>query len=310
MQVLRLLALFSLLLSLAAIAQTAPDSDLTVPPGHIRIPVLVTDKQGKPVSGLHVDDFRVLDNGKPAAIDTFLALSTAPSSLVHFTVFCLDDRHLSAEQMNSARQAVAASLSAALDSNGYAAIVTGTGSANSGFSRNPDQLRQTLASIQATAFAAVETRAHNFDLIGTYDSLADYASRMSKLPGRRLLVVLSPGFSADFPEIRSAAAVSIGRVIQSGVVINSLNTQDPASATRNKDNIVLEELSSATGGSFFPGSSSSPALTQYPELLYLLDIPLSAIRPDGSSHHLKVMVSSPGNRLRARESFVAPSSSR
>lgn len=310
MQVLRLLALFSLLLSLAAIAQTAPDSDLTVPPGHIRIPVLVTDKQGKPVSGLHVDDFRVLDNGKPAAIDTFLALSTAPPSPVHFTVFYLDDRHLSAEQMNSARQAVAASLSAALDSNGYAAIVTGTGSANSGFSRNPDQLRQTLASIQATAFAAVGTRAHNFDLIGTYDSLADYASRMSKLLGRRLLVVLSPGFSADFPEIRSAAAVSIGRVIQSGVVINSLNTQDPASATRNKDNIVLEELSSATGGSFFPGSSSSPVLTQYPELLYLLDIPLSAIRPDGSSHHLKVVVSRPGNRLRAREGFVAPSSSR
>jgi VWFA-related protein len=311
MQVLRLLALFSLLLSLAAIAQTAPDSDLTVPPGHMRIPVLVTDKQGKPVSGLHEDDFRVLDNGKPAAIDTFLALSTAPPSPVHFTVFYLDDRHLRAEQMISARQAVAAALSAALDSNGYAAIVTGTGSANSGFSRNPDQLRQTLASIQSTAFAAVGTRAHNFDLIGTYGSLADYASRMSKLPGRRLLVVLSPGFSADFPEkIRSAAAVSIGRFIQSGVVINSLNTQDPAFATRNKDNIVLEELSSATGGPFFPGSSSSPALTQYPGLLYLLDIPLSAIRSDGSSHHLKVIVSRPGNRLRAREGFVAPSSSR
>lgn len=77
MQLLRLLAPFSLLPSLAAIAQTAPDSDLTVPPGHIRIPVLVTDKQGKPVPGLHVDDFRVLDNGKPAAIDTFLTVSTA-----------------------------------------------------------------------------------------------------------------------------------------------------------------------------------------------------------------------------------------
>lgn len=310
MLVLRLLARFSLLLSFAAIGQTAPDSNLNVPPGHIRIPVLVTDKQGKPVSGLHAEDFNVLDNGKPAVLDTFLALSTPPLSADRFTVLYLDDRHLSAEQMISARRTVAAALSTALDSNGYVAIVTGIGSANSGFSQNPDQLRQTLASIQANAFAAVGTRAHNFDLIGTYASMADYASRMSKLPGRRLLVVLSPGFSVDFPEIRSAAANCIDRIIQSGVVLNALSIQDLASDTRNKDNVALEELSSATGGSFFSGSSPAPVLSRYPELLYLLDISSSAIRADGSTHQLKIMVSSPGTRLRARESFVAPSSTR
>jgi hypothetical protein len=91
MPVLRFLAPFLLLLSLAAIAQTAPDSDLNVPPGDLRIPLLVTDKQGKPVSGLHVDDFRVLDNGKPAPIAGFLPLPTAPPDAAHFTVFYLDD---------------------------------------------------------------------------------------------------------------------------------------------------------------------------------------------------------------------------
>ncbi|WP_263354973.1 VWA domain-containing protein [Acidicapsa acidisoli] len=307
---LRFLALISPLLSLAAIAQTAPDFELNVPPGHIRIPVLVTDKQGRPVSGLHADDFKIFDNGKPAPIAAFLALSTASSAAAHFTVFYLDDRHLTLEQMNSAKQNVDAALPAALDSNGYVAIVTGTGSVNSGFSRDPGLLRQTLASIHATPFAAQGTSAHNFDLIGIYASLADYASRMSKLPGRRLLVLLSPGFSVDFPEIRSAAAVSIDRIVQSGVVLNAFNTQDSTSVTRSEDDIVLEELSSATGGSFFPGPSLPPALTQYPELLYLLDIPLSAIRADGSSHQLKVVISQPGNHARARKKFVAPSSAK
>lgn len=184
------------------------------------------------------------------------------------------------------------------------------GSANSGFSRDPNQLRQTLASIHATPFAAQGTRAHNFDLIGTYTSLADYSSRMSKLPGRRLLVLISPGFSADFPEIRSAAAVCVDRIVQSGVVLNAFNVQDSASGSLGDGNIGLEELSSATGGSFFPGTSPPPTLTQYPELLYMLDIPLSAIRADGSSHQLKVVVSPPANHIRARESFVAPSSAK
>jgi VWFA-related protein len=306
MRFLRLFASFWLSLCLVAIAQSAPDSNLNVPPDHIRIPVLVTDRQGNPISGLRAEDFRILDNGKPAPIAAFLVFYTTPPVPARFTVFYLDDRHLSLDQMNSAKQAVAAALSTALDSNGYVAIVTGTGSANSGFSRVPDQLRKTLNSIQATALAAVGTRAHDFDLIGTYASLADYASRMSKLPGRRLLVLLSPGFSSDFPEIRFAAADSINRIVRSGVILNTLNIQHPASASFNEDKVGLEELSAATGGSSFLDTSSPSDLSQYPELLYLIDIPLSAIRADGSSHKLKIVISRSGSRLRARDGFVAP----
>lgn len=306
----RFFAVVWLFVAQAAIAQTAPDPELDVPPDHIRIPVLVTDKQGKPVSGLHVDDFRIFDNGKPAPIAAFLALSTPSSAAPHFTVFFLDDRRLPIDQMNSAQQDIVAALPAALDSNGFVAIVTGTGSANSGFSRDPNHLRQTLASIHATPFAAQGTGAHNFDLIGTYSSLADLATQMSKLPGRRLLVLLSPGFYSDFPEIRSAAAVSIDTIVHSGVVLNSLNTQDSDSVTRSEDNTVLEDLSAATGGSFFPGPSPPASLTQYPELLYLLDIPLSAIRADGSSHQLKVVTSQSGKHIRARKSFIAPRSTK
>ena len=306
MRLLRSFAPFWLPLCLAAISQVTPDSELNVPPDHIRIPVLVSDKHGKPVPGLHADDFKVLDNGRPTSIASFLVLTAAPPAPTHFTVFYLDDRHLSQGQMNKAKQAVAAALSTALDSNDYVAIVTGNGSINSGFSRDPDKLRKTLAPIHATAFAAVGTHAHNFDLIGTYSSLADYSSWMSKLPGRRLLILLSPGFSSDFPEIHSAAEKSINRIVQSGVVVNTLNIQDSGSDSLDQDNVGLEELSSATGGSSFLDTSPPPDLKHYPELLYLIDIPISAIRADGSTHKLKIVVSRPGSHLRARESFVAP----
>ena len=111
----RLLTAISLLLALTAIAQSPPDSELNVPPGHLRIPVVVTDKQGKPISGLHAEDFKVLDNGKPAPIVAFLALSASPSASAHFTVFYLDDRHLTMEEMKSAQQNVIAALPAALE---------------------------------------------------------------------------------------------------------------------------------------------------------------------------------------------------
>jgi hypothetical protein len=95
--------------------------------------------------------------------------------------------------------------------------------------------------------------------------------------------------------------------VQSGVVLNAFNTQDSASVTRREDNTVLEEMSSATGGSFFPGERTPFNLSQYPELLYLLDISLTAIRADGSAHQLKV-VSPSADHIRARKTFVAPNS--
>lgn len=309
MRILRLLAVIGPLVSQAASGQTTPDFELTAPLDHIRVPVIVTDKQGKPVSGLDAKDFKVSDNGKPASIAAFVALSATALPAAHFTVFYFDDRRLPADQIASAQKEVAAALPAALDSNGSAAIVTGTGSVNSGVSRDLSQLRQALASVRATPFAAQGTAAHNFDIVGTYSSLGEVASQMSKVPGRRLLVLVSPGFFGDIPEVRSAATASIESIVRSGVVLNAFNTQPSSSPSRSDDSAALEDLSIATGGFYFPGPSA-PHLTQYPEQLYLLDLPVSGIRPDGASHQIKVTVAQPGARIRARKSFVAPKSAR
>lgn len=83
------------------------------------------------------------DNGKPSPIVLFAALFASSLASAHFTVFYLDNRRLTLEQMNTAYQDVMRALPAALESSGYVAIVAGTGSANSGFSRDINQLRQT-----------------------------------------------------------------------------------------------------------------------------------------------------------------------
>jgi len=304
MLLLRLVAPLILIYSAASVAQTAPDLGLNVPAGQIRIPVLVKDRKGKDISGLKLDDFKILDNGKPAQITGIREFASLPPTVAHFTVFYLDDRRLTIEQMTSARKLVDAALPAALSENGYVAIVTGTGSANSGFLRDTGQLRKALESIRPTPFAAVGTRAHNFDVIGTYASLADFASRMSSLPGRRLLVFLSPGFTAEFSEVKSAAATAIERIVQSGVVVNAIHPQELADGPLGDDHQVLEEICVATGGTLFPGNAVPSAFLQYPESIYLVDVSSANIRADGSPHQLKVIVACPGCRAHARESFV------
>ena len=54
---------------------TAPVPDAT--DGHIHLDVVVTDKAGKPVSGLALKDFTLLDDGRPANILSFHAIDAA-----------------------------------------------------------------------------------------------------------------------------------------------------------------------------------------------------------------------------------------
>lgn len=83
-------AVFALWLGMAApglrarAPQAAPQEE---PPPTIRVTthmvledVVVTDKQGKPVTGLHPEDFVLEENGKPQKIATFVAPSDRPAS--------------------------------------------------------------------------------------------------------------------------------------------------------------------------------------------------------------------------------------
>jgi VWFA-related protein len=74
-----------ILLASVAFAQQNPTPALSAPPqpssvageGAVKLDVVVTDKSGKPVSGLDLNDFTLLDNGQPGKILSFHAIGAS-----------------------------------------------------------------------------------------------------------------------------------------------------------------------------------------------------------------------------------------
>ena len=72
----------------------------------------------------------------------------------------------------------------------------------------------------------------------------------------------------------------------------------------------MAELAHATGGTFFHNSNDLGAgfkkLTEVPETVYVLEIPLDNRKPDGNFHPLKVTVGRPGMQVQARPGYFIP----
>jgi len=73
---------------------------------------------------------------------------------------------------------------------------------------------------------------------------------------------------------------------------------------------VMAELANGTGGSFFHNSNDLKgglaSLTAAPECLYVLQISLGDLKPDGTYHRLQVKVDREGEQLQARRGYFAP----
>ena len=69
-----LAVIFTVFAATSATAQTPnapPTPPLQINVRNVLIDVVVTDKKGSAVPGLHKEDFQVLENGKPQAIEYF-----------------------------------------------------------------------------------------------------------------------------------------------------------------------------------------------------------------------------------------------
>jgi VWFA-related protein len=120
---------------------------------------------------------------------------------------------------------------------------------------------------------------------------------------------------------------------QSGVTINALNASglstgslEAGDDTRKIRNPILNaqyreremqgeenaiwELADGTGGKFFHNSNDLAAgfrALEAPETVYLLELPLEGIKPNGAWHRLSVKTNRVGAHLQARQGYFAPS---
>ena len=166
--------------------------------------------------------------------------------------------------------------------------------------------------------------------------LRDVIHTMSKLPGQRTLILLSPGFLSVTPEAQAllsqildfAAASNVtisaldARALSAGNVSASQGTagsvysniigqpgEDQLESSREKEH-VMADLADGTGGSYFHNSNDLDGglkiLAAGPEYLYLLELSLQGVKPNGLYHPLRVEVARSGLKLQARRGYFAP----
>ncbi len=145
--------------------------------------------------------------------------------------------------------------------------------------------------------------------------LTDVVRRMALAPGRRSIVLISPGFLT--PTQLDEKTRIIDRAIRSGVVVSALDArglyttipggdasqqtytiavaqikETYARATARLSGDVMAELAEGTGGTFFENSNDLEGglgrIAGAPETIYVLGFSPQNLKLDGSFHKLKV----------------------
>jgi VWFA-related protein len=193
-----------------------------------------------------------------------------------------------------------------------------------------------LAEQMARAAATRALAIGDQDARVTLGFLRDVVRRMASLPGQRTLILVSPGFLTIVPEAMSDKSRILDLAAQSNVTISALDarglytTELDASeegtqttralmtggdGQRHRDSMslhedVMAELADGTGGTFFHNSNDLEGglqkLAAAPDYVYLLELSLENVKPDGTYHHLKVKVDQDGLKLQARRGYFAP----
>jgi VWFA-related protein len=169
------------------------------------------------------------------------------------------------------------------------------------------------------------------DTIQTVDALTDAIRRMALMPGKRILILASPGFIIPQDELQDPDR-AIDLAIRSNVTVDTLDARglyvpDPFNDSRipfqlrltaqqlhersaKVQSQVLEEIASGTGGQFIHNTNDLAGgfakLATPPEATYLLGFSPQNLKLDGAFHALKVSVKPGGFNLQARLGYFAP----
>jgi VWFA-related protein len=201
----------------------------------------------------------------------------------------------------------------------------------------PGTAQQAAEMVQSASILALD-QGNQETKIALY-TLRDMVRRMATAPGKRIILLLSPGFYT--PEQQMEKMDIFDRAIRANVIISSLDARglwtepsydasqrgvaaaalqvklryDHLEATTVSD--VLGEMAYGTGGSFFENNNDFDEglrrLATPPEVLYHLGFSPQNLKTDGSYHGLKVVLKAaskvPGADLNARKGYYAPTHS-
>ncbi len=173
----------------------------------------------------------------------------------------------------------------------------------------------------------------------TFSAIGEYVRRMGKLPaGEKLVVLVSSGFlsitqeamdeASQVIDLAANANVTVSALDARGLYTTNLNASEASLGsgrqvrlqdesrrnTASADENAMTGLAYGTGGNFFHNSNDLDAgfraLTQTPDCVYVLELPLEGIKEDGSYHRLRVKVDRKDVEVQARHGFYVAKASK
>jgi VWFA-related protein len=252
-------------------------------PGHIHLNVVVTDKPGRPVSGLEQKDFTLLDDGRPANILSFQAVNGyaqkgAPPVEI---ILVLDSVNVGFQYVANARQGIEKYLRQdgghleapvsifAFTNDGFKVLVQPSADGNA-MAAQLEQAGSQLRTITRSAglYGAIE----RFELSIRW--LSEVTKNVSARPGRKLMIWVGPGWPLlDRTNIESSnkdseqffgAIVELSTTLREGqIAMYSVSSGEPAMGTflyqdflkgvkipekANPSNLGLRVIATQSGG--------------------------------------------------------------
>lgn len=195
----RLAATLALLVSVAAGRQPSPP--FTAAADLIVVPVIVVDRKGAIVPNLNLEDFRITEDGRPVAIETFVRPSVpGADSDGRFIVLVLDNLRTRAE-LGPRVQTIARKFTDRMGPADVISVVT----LNAGRSFTTSSRAEARAAIARFRPAAGETiRSEAEDASRGLEAISELTAQMARAPHRRKALVFIGAAATFSPKEESA----------------------------------------------------------------------------------------------------------
>ncbi|MEX2271033.1 MAG: VWA domain-containing protein [Vicinamibacterales bacterium] len=309
----------------------------------VQVDVVVTDRQGNPITGLTAADFAIVEEGRPQVMSQFEAFSiplgdrqvdrrstaaardvatnTEPPSPRALAIV-IDSHHLTtdAEELERLRRALAGMLTDISGQDDVAIVFTGRSDLSVPFTR--DLVRQVRAINSIKAAAVVRARQSAREAaVAVQTALWTVRNVISVLAGaphsRRailyvgegsVLPLLPPGVVLD--EVR----MTLEAATRAGVVIYAVDPRGVLDAYQYRVHRVQRDFLSAlvldTGGSVVAGAADTRGeirkVIRENGAFYVLGYVPEPLWRDDKFHPIEVKVRNPDWRVRARKGYYAP----
>ena len=267
----------------------------------VNFPVMVVDRQGKPVTGLKADDFEILENGKQQQLKYFSMGTPDGAPPLHLGLL-LDTSGSMADDLKDARSAAVTFVNA-LD-----------GAKDFTFVDFDTQVH--VARFEAADYARLveRIRARGAEgMTALYDAIGVYLDGAQRQDGQKVLVLYTDGgdttSSLSFKDLLDLVKASDVTVYAVGYM------QHQSGSSRLQQRADLERLAAMTGGqAYFPGSAKDldgvfDKIRAELAARYSLGYVSSDARADGAWRDVEIKLLRPdlkGVKLRTRSGYFAP----